>query len=153
MRIRERVYEGKIDTPKSGKPRESALSDGTLSALEEWRGLAITLDANAFVFPSENLKVPISSRNIWARSASCRDWRTVRPGMGDVSFPGKTNATLSRKAGVDAKVSADQRGHGLESEYGSLHNCLTASRSAKPSISQESAVALKRRKTKPPENA
>ena len=25
----------------------------------------------------------------------------------------KTNATLSKKAGVDAKVSADQRGHGL----------------------------------------
>ena len=25
----------------------------------------------------------------------------------------KTNASLSRKAGVDAKVSADQRGHGL----------------------------------------
>jgi integrase len=67
MRIRERVSEGKIDTPKSGKPRESAPSDGTLSALEEWRGLAITLDANAFVFPSENPKAPISRRNIWAR--------------------------------------------------------------------------------------
>jgi hypothetical protein len=25
----------------------------------------------------------------------------------------KTNASLSKKAGVDAKVSADQRGHGL----------------------------------------
>jgi hypothetical protein len=25
----------------------------------------------------------------------------------------RTNATLSKKAGVDAKVSADQRGHGI----------------------------------------
>jgi integrase len=47
MRIRERVYEGKIDTPKSGKQRESALSDGTLSALQEWGGLATTLRAGA----------------------------------------------------------------------------------------------------------
>jgi hypothetical protein len=33
--------------------------------------------------------------------------------MGHVSGVEKTSASLSRKAGVDAKVSADKRGHGL----------------------------------------
>jgi len=150
MRIRERVYEGKIDTPKSGKPRESALSDGTLSALEEWRGLAITLDANAFVFPSENPKAPISRRNIWARrflpslEKVGLEWATFQALR-------KTNATLSRKAGVDAKVSADQRGHGL----GVSMEVYTSSdrQQKREAVNRlESAVALKR-KPKPPENA
>jgi integrase len=150
MRIRERVYEGKIDTPKSGKPRESALSDGTLSALQEWRDLATTLGADAFVFPSENPKAPISRRNIWARrflpsmEKVGLEWATFQALR-------KTNATLSRKAGVDAKVSADQRGHGLGV---SMEVYTTSDRQQKREAVNklESAVALKR-KPKLPENA
>ena len=33
--------------------------------------------------------------------------------LGYVSGAGKTNASLSKKAGVDPKVASDQRGHGL----------------------------------------
>jgi integrase len=59
MGIRERVYEGKIDTPKSGKPRESALSGGTLSGLQLWRASATVVGPDALVFPSENPNTPI----------------------------------------------------------------------------------------------
>ena len=52
MRIRERVYEGNLDTPKSGRSRESALSDGTMSALRVWRDAAICSEPDAFMFPS-----------------------------------------------------------------------------------------------------
>jgi integrase len=150
MRIRERVYEGKIDTPKSGKPRESALSDGTLSALQAWRALATSVDPDAFVFPSENPNTPISRRNIWARRFSPA---LEKVGLEWATFQAlrKTNATLSRKVGVDAKVSADQRGHGLGV---SMEVYTTSDRQQKREAVNklESAVALKR-KPKLPENA
>jgi hypothetical protein len=112
MRIRERVYEGNLDTPQSGRSRESALSDGTIAALQVWRNAALSSEADAFVFPSENLQTPMSERNLWARRFLPR---LEKAGLGWATFQvlRKRNATLSRKAGVDAKVSADQRGHGL----------------------------------------
>jgi hypothetical protein len=64
------------------------------------------------VFPSENLKTPLSPDNVWRRS--------MRPklemvGLGWATFQvlRKTNASLSKKAGVDPKVASDQRGHGV----------------------------------------
>jgi integrase len=150
MRIRERVYEGKIDTPKNGKGRESALSDGTLVALLEWRSLVSVVEPEAFVFPSENPRTPISRRNIWARQFAPE---LEKVGLEWATFQSlrKTNATLSRKAGVDAKVSADQRGHGLGV---SMEVYTSSDRQQKREAVQklESAVALKR-KPKLPENA
>jgi hypothetical protein len=40
INITERVYQGKFDTPKNGKPRESGMSDGTIELLRTWRPLA-----------------------------------------------------------------------------------------------------------------
>jgi hypothetical protein len=37
----------------------------------------------------------------------------ARPRMGLISGVAKTNASLSKKAGVDPKVASDQRGHGI----------------------------------------
>jgi hypothetical protein len=122
---------------------------GTIANLQLWRALAQSAEPDSFVFPSENPKKPVSRRNIWARSILPRlqkvnlDWATFQ-------CLRKTNATLSRKAGVDAKVSADPRGHGL----GVSMEVYTASdRQQKREAVQklESAVALKR-KPKLPEN-
>jgi len=112
IRIRERVYEGKFDTPKNGKGRESALSDGTLSDLQTWRDLALSTEPDALVFPSENPKTPLSRTNVWRRRF-LPYLKTVGLQWASFQCLRKTNASLSRKAGVDAKVSADQRGHGL----------------------------------------
>lgn len=112
VRINQRVYQGAFDTPKNGKQRESALSDGTISLLQTWRGVARFNSPDALVFPSENPTSPLDMSNLWRRAFKPRlekiglEWATFQ-------VLRKTNATLSKKAGVDAKVSADQRGHGL----------------------------------------
>jgi integrase len=143
MTIRERVYEGKLDTPKSGKVRECALSDGTLSDLQMWRDVAISVEPNAFVFPSQNPKAPLSRRNIWGR---CFLPRLQKVGLEWASFQclRRTNATLSCKSGVDAKVSADQRGHGLGVSM-AVYTISDRQQKREAVKKLESAVALKRK--------
>jgi integrase len=143
MTIRERVYEGRFDTPKNGKARESALSDGTLSDLQAWREFAFSTQPDALVFPSENPKTPLSRSNIWRRGFLPR---LEKVGLDWASFQclRKTNATLSRKAGVDAKVSADQRGHGLGVSM-EVYTISDHQQKREAVQKLESAVALKRK--------
>jgi integrase len=110
--IRQRVYQGNLDTPKNGKTREAALSDGTLADLRTWREVARSTDAAAFLFPSENPESPLDRANVWRRAFAPR---LESVGLEWASFQvlRRTKASLSKKAGVDAKVSADQRGHGV----------------------------------------
>jgi integrase len=112
VRIRQRVYQGGFDTPKSGKQRESALSDGTIALVRTWREMARSAGADALVFPSENPASPLDMSNLWRRAFK-EQLRAAGLGWATFQVLRKTNASLSRKAGVDAKVSADQRGHGL----------------------------------------
>ena len=112
IRVEERVYKRKFNTPKNGKTREGAISDGTLELLKEWAGLAQDPSPDGFVFPSEKVTTPISLDNLWRRNmrpvleAIGMEWATFQ-------VLRKTNASLSKKAGVDPKVASDQRGHGL----------------------------------------
>ena len=50
--------------------------------------------------------------NLWRREFKDQ-FQAVGLGWATCQVLRKTNASLSRKAGFDAKVSADQRGHGL----------------------------------------
>ena len=70
--IRQRVYQGSLDTPKSGKTREAGLSDGTIADFREWRKAASSVDAAAFVFPSENPGSPLDRANLWRRAFAPR---------------------------------------------------------------------------------
>ena len=78
----------------------------------EWADLAEDPSPDGFVFPSEKLTTPLSLDNLWRRSMQPKlekvglDWATFQ-------VLRKTNASLSKKAGVDPKVASDQRGHGL----------------------------------------
>ena len=112
IRVEQRVYKRVFDTPKNGKVREGAISDGTLKLLKEWRILAQDQSPEGFVFPSENLKTPLSPDNVWRRSLKPK---LEMIGLGWATFQvlRKTNASLSKKAGVDPKVASDQRGHGV----------------------------------------
>jgi integrase len=110
IRIEQRVYKRVLNTPKNGKVREGAVSDGTLTLINEWAELAE--DPSGFVFPSEKLTTPLSLDNLWRRY--------MQPALEKVGLEWatfqvlrKTNASLSKKAGVDPKVASDQRGHGL----------------------------------------
>jgi integrase len=112
IRVEQRVYKRIFDTPKNGKVREGAMSDGTSDLLEWWADLAQDTSLEALVFPSETLVTPLSADNIWRRTMKPRlakvglDWATFQ-------VLRKTNASLSKKAGVDPKVASDQRGHGV----------------------------------------
>jgi integrase len=112
IRVEERVYKRVFNTPKNGKTREGAISDGTLSLLQEWAELAEDPSEEGFVFPSEKLTTPLSLDNLWRRYMRPKlekidmEWATFQ-------VLRKTNASLSKKAGVDPKVASDQRGHGL----------------------------------------
>ena len=112
IRVGQRVYRGLLGTPKNGKSREGAISDGTLRLLAEWRALAQDPSPDGFVFPSEKITTPLSADNLWQRNMKPK---LEKVGLGWATFQvlRKTNASLSKKAHVDPKVSADQRGHGI----------------------------------------
>jgi integrase len=110
-----RVFRGNLDTPKGRKGKRTsrtvALSPGTVAELNDWRLLLPKQDPEAWLFPTEN-NTPLRRDNLWRRFIEPRlkgvglEWATFQ-------VLRRTNASLSRKAKVDDKVAADQRGHGL----------------------------------------
>ena len=112
LRVEERVYKRVLNTPKNGKAREGAISDGTLALIREWADLAEDPSPDGFVFPSEKLATPLSLDNLWRRNMLPK---LEKAGLEWATFQvlRKTNASLSKKAGVDPKVASDQRGHGI----------------------------------------
>ncbi len=112
IRVEARVYKRVLNTPKNGKTREGAISDGTLALLKEWADLAQDPSPDGFVFPSEKLTTPLSLDNLWRRYM-CPKVEAVGLEWATFQVLRKTNASLSKKAGVDPKVASDQRGHGL----------------------------------------
>jgi integrase len=110
-----RVYKGDLDTPKGRKGKRTsrivALSDETLIDLAVWRPMLLDDSPEAYLFPSEK-NTPLSRDNVWKRNMFPK---LEEVGLGWATFQvlRRTNASLSRKAKVDDKVAADQRGHGL----------------------------------------
>jgi integrase len=68
VQIEQRLYRGKIDTPKTNQSRRSvALSQGLQSAIARWKSLSGDPGPESWVFPSETLKTPLSKDNCWRR--------------------------------------------------------------------------------------
>jgi integrase len=111
--IRQRVYKGRIDTPKTeNSMRKAALSEGLLAEIENWRMLAVDTREDASVFPSERM-TPLSKDNCWRR--------LMHPPLAKVGLEWanflimrRTHATLMKVLGVDGKLVADQLGHTLD---------------------------------------
>ncbi len=113
--IDQRVYKGNIDTPKGRKGKRTirtvALSPGTTAELNIWRMLLPRQDPDAYLFQTER-NTPLSRDNVWNRTMGPK-LEAVGLGWATFQVLRRTNASLSRKAKVDDKVAADQRGHGL----------------------------------------
>ena len=113
--IDKRVYKGNIDTPKGRKGKRTArvvaLSPGTVQDLALWRDMLLVQKADSFLFPTER-NTPLSRDNIWNRHM---EPKLEKVGLEWATFQvlRRTNARLGRKASIDDKVAADQRGHGL----------------------------------------
>jgi len=111
--IRQRVYKGQIDRPKTVQSiRRAALSQGLITALEQWKVASLDVNPEDWVFPSE-LGTPLSRDNVLRRSISPR-LKTV--GLAWVNFQvmRRTHSTLMNNMGVEGKLVADQLGHSLD---------------------------------------
>ena len=89
IRVEERVYKRVLNTPKNGKTREGAISDGTLALVQAsgpiWRE---DPSPEGFVFPSEKLTTPLSLDNLWRRYMQPK-LEKIGLGLGDVSGAAK----------------------------------------------------------------
>jgi integrase len=113
--VDQRVYKGTFDTPKGRKGKKTsrtvAFSRGTVADLESWRASLPNQEPDALLFQSE-AGTALWRDNVWYRSMKPT---LAAVGLGWATFQvlRRTNASLARKANVDDKVAADQRGHGL----------------------------------------
>ena len=109
------MYKGTLDTPKGRKgkrtARKVALSPGTAMEIEIWRTMLPKTAPDAYLFPTER-NTPLSRDNLWNRQMRPK-LETIGLEWATFQVLRRTNASLSRKAKIDDKVSADQRGHGL----------------------------------------
>jgi integrase len=111
--IRQRVYRGIIDTPKSEQSvRKAALSEGLLSEIEGWRRNAVSTFDSAWVFPSERM-TPLAKENVWRRSIQPK---LDKIGLDWVNFQvmRRTHSSMMSTLGVEGKLVADQLGHSLD---------------------------------------
>ena len=66
--IRQRIYRGHLDSPKSSPSiRKSALAKGLLEEIREWKARAAEARPDAWMFPSETGKTPVGKDNVWRR--------------------------------------------------------------------------------------
>jgi integrase len=113
VKVARRIYRGDVDSPKTGRAREVALSPATRSLLLEWVNLlADQCRSEAWLFPSENPETPLMRDNVQRRFLQPK---LAAIGLGWVTFQvmRRTNASLGHKHGIDPKVAADQRGHSV----------------------------------------
>ena len=111
--IRQRVYRGQVDTPKTTNSiREVALPDGLLSEIEAWREVSIDTQPKAWVFASEKL-TPLSRDNCWRRHIGPK---LKEAGLGWATFQvmRRTHSSLLNDLNVHPKVVADQLGHTVD---------------------------------------
>lgn len=111
--IQQRIYRGKIDTPKTdNSTRQAALSEGLLVEIESWRMMAVESRHDGWVFPSERM-TPLSKDNWWNR-VMCPALKRVGLEWATFQVMRRTNATLMKALGADGKLVADQLGHTLD---------------------------------------
>jgi integrase len=111
--IRQRVYRGAIDTPKTDQSiRKAALPEGLLGEIEAWRRVSLVTRDDAWVFPSERM-TPMSKDNCWNRNIKPK-LKSVGMGWANFLVMRRTHATLMNELGVNGKLVADQLGHSLD---------------------------------------
>jgi integrase len=112
--IRQRVYRGDVDSPKSVRSvRYAALSNKLLVSIDEWRALSLDTRAGAWVFPSEKLTTPLSKDNCWRRGFL----QKLKPaGLAWANFQvmRRTHSSFLKELGVDPQVRAEQMGHTVD---------------------------------------
>ena len=111
-RIEQRIYRGDIDTPKTtSSTRTVAIPPRTAACLQEWMEL-VPDDPEAWIFASENPSTPLWRDNVWRRHMEPK-LKTLGLQWATFQVLRRTHASLGHDAGIDPKIAADQRGHGI----------------------------------------
>jgi integrase len=112
--IIQRVYRGKLDTPKTvNSARLAAVGSGLATWIQSWLEMLPDSRPDAWVFPSERLTTPLAKDNCWRRHFKPR----LEPvGLGWVNFQilRRTHSCLMHDLGIDPQVRADQMGHSVD---------------------------------------
>lgn len=110
--VRQRVYEGLIDDPKTQRSkRRVSLAAETRRLLRDWLQVGVEGHPDAFVFAS-GLGTPLRANRLLSKIIQPAlapiglDWFTFQVAR-------RTHASLGHDIGIDPKVAADQRGHGI----------------------------------------
>jgi hypothetical protein len=112
--IRQRVYRGDVDSPKSVRSvRFAALSDGLRISINEWRAMSPWTGADAWVFPSEKLTTPLAKDNCWRRSFLPK-LKPVGLDWANFQVMRRTHSSLLKELDVDPQVRAEQMGHTVD---------------------------------------
>jgi integrase len=125
--IRQRIYRGVIDSPKTSlSVRQAALPEGLLGEIEAWRAVSPVTKDNAWVFPSERM-TPMSKDNSWNRDIKPK---LAKVGLAWANFlvMRRTHSTLMGELGIDGKLVADQCGHTLDVSQNVYRQSPVASR-------------------------
>ena len=113
VQVAQRLYRGKLDRPKSERStRNVALSSTTSDQIHEWRQQSGATDPDAWAFPSAKGTTPLGRDNTW-RGLIAPRLTTIQLDWATFQIMRRTHASLSRQAGIDPKLVADQLGHGL----------------------------------------
>jgi integrase len=108
--IRERIYRGHLDTPKTQRSiRVVALAPTVQQDLESWLEISPSVTED-WLFPSENSAKPLSKDNVLYRYMRPR-LQTVKLDWVDYQVMRRTHSSLMRELGVDPKIVADGMGH------------------------------------------
>ena len=105
LRVCRRVYRRDVDSPKTGRGREVALSPVTGSLLSEWTTLLTDQRPEAWLFQSENVRSPLMRDNVQRRFIQPK-LADHRAGLGDV--PG--DASYQCEPGAQARLFQSQGG-------------------------------------------
>ncbi len=112
--IRQRIYRGDIDTPKSARSvRFAALSPGVLASVDAWRAISVDTSPDAWVFPSEKLTTPVAKHNCWRRDFLPR-LKAVGLEWDNFQVMRRTHSSLLKELDVDPHVRAEQMGHTVD---------------------------------------
>jgi integrase len=112
--IRQRVYRGDVDSPKSARStRWAALPARLLASVDEWRSFSRDTSPEAWVFPSENLSTPMSKDNCWRRNFLPK-LKPVGLDWANFQVMRRTHSSLLKGLDVDVHIRADQMGHAAD---------------------------------------
>lgn len=112
--IRQRVYRGDVDSPKSSRSvRFAALPVGLLASIDEWRAVSLDTSADAWVFPSEKLTTPLAKDNCWRRSF-LPSLKPIGLDWANFQVMRRTHSSLLKELDVDPHIRAEQMGHTID---------------------------------------